>query len=107
MGGGQVVVRRRRLTRAKPAALTTRLLMAVAGSGTEAGGVAARVATVAWRSSMRQLAVLALAEPEPPKPKRRNVTDWFSGRVTGVPSVADWNVHVPLVVPVKEAREEA
>ncbi len=106
MGGGQVVVRRRRLTRAKPAAVTTRLLMAVAGSGTVAGGVAAMVATVAWRSSTRQLAVLALAVPAPPKPKSRNVTDWFSGRVTGVPRVADWNVHVPLVVPVKEAREE-
>ena len=73
--GCQVVVRRRRLTRAMPAALTTRLLMAAAGSGTEDGGVTAKVATVAWRSSTRQLAVLALAEPPLPKPKRRNVTD--------------------------------
>ena len=58
-----------------PAVLMTRLLMAVAGSGTEDGGVTASVATVAWRSSTRQLAVLALADPELPKPKRRNVTD--------------------------------
>ncbi len=90
-----------------PAVLTTRLLMAVAGSGTEDGGVTARVATVAWRSSMRQLAVLALAEPGLPKPNRRKVTDWFSGRVTGVARVADWYVHEPLVVPVKEATDDA
>ena len=90
-----------------PAVLTTRLLMAVAGSGTEDGGVTARVATVAWRSSIRQFAVLALAEPPLPKPNRRKVTDWFSGRVTGVASVADWYVHELLVVPAKEAREEA
>ena len=90
-----------------PAVLTTRLFMAVAGSGTVDGGVTARVATVALRSSMRQLAVLALAEPPLPKPNRRKVTDWFSEKVSGAASVADWYVHVPLVVPVKEATDDA
>lgn len=103
----QRMVRRRRLTSANPAEERTRVLMAAAGSGAADGGVTAKVLTVAWRSSIRQLAVLALAVPVLPNPKRRKVTDWFSGRVTGEPSVADWKVHELLVVPVKEARGDA